>query len=152
MAETSGKTHYMDSTIAIFCRCCGDRIADHREQRKLKSPAGVAIVPTLIEVLNNHFLGQKSRDEIECLILSPGVEPYICRQPCLARLQRLKRLKNDLTELQTSIMGRLDSLYPLLQPTEPEPLPRSIRKRTPTQHIEPPPAKRIQNPPLHAGS
>ena len=55
--------------IAILCHCCGDGIADHQEQRKL-IPAGVAIVPTLIEVLNeyNIFVGQKNRDEIERLI------------------------------------------------------------------------------------
>ena len=130
----------MDSTVAILYRCCGNCIVDHRERRKLRSPAGVVIVPTLIKVLNNHFAGQKSRDEIEHLIFPLGVEPYICRQPCLARLQRLQKLENDLRELQSNILGSLDSLYPLLQP---EPLTSSTRKRTPTQHIEPPPAKRL---------
>ena len=115
------------------------------ERRKLRSPAGAAIIPTLTKLLWSHFGDEKSAEDVQRLLFEQAVEPYICRQPCLARLQRLQRLENDLVEVKTSILGSFDSLYPpSLQPEQPTASTQLLGKRTPTQaDVEPPPAKRI---------
>ena len=59
-------------------------------------------------------------EKTEQLVIPANTEAYICRQPCLQRLQRLQKLKKDVLELRTNILGSLDSLYPsqtLAQPT-----------------------------------
>ena len=134
----------MANAAGIVCRCCGNSVTDHKERRKLRSPAGAAIVPTLTKLLRSHLGDKKSAEEPKCLLFPPSVEPYICRKPCLVRLQRLQRLEKDLVEVKTSILSSLDSLYPQsLQPEQPTASMQLLEKRTPTQaNIESPPAKR----------
>ena len=133
----------MATVVGILCRCCGNSIKDHRERRKLKSPAGVAILPTLTKLLNKHFDSKMSSEEAEQVLFPPGTEPYICRQPCLAKLQRLQKMENDVVELKAAILCSFDSqsLRPAQHPTMSTQL---LGKRTPTQAgIEALPPKRI---------
>ena len=130
--------------MATVCRCCGSCIPDSRERRKLSSQAGVAVIPTLVGLLHVHFGGQKSHNDIERLLTS---ERFICRQ-CLLKLQRLQKLKKDVVDLRANIVGSMEALYPSQippQPAESSADPTSscvLGKRTSSQEVIPPPAKR----------
>ena len=139
---------------SILCRCCGNSIPNHRERRKLRSPAGVGILPTLVKLLGKRFAGRKNEDEVERLIFSEffssGTEPYICRQPCLSHLQKLQKLEIDMLELQTSIMSSLGLLYPSEESADSEEQIQLSRKRcTSVNDIQGPPTKRqlLESPP-----
>ena len=68
------------------CCCCDNSVSDKGDRRRLYSAAGQVV---LLEVVGSHFYaGQKDEYETQRLVIPTASEPYICRQPCLLRLQK----------------------------------------------------------------
>ena len=42
---------YSAMATSVLCCCCGNCILDSREHRKLSSQTGIAVVPTLVRLL-----------------------------------------------------------------------------------------------------